>query len=131
MKLFTINEANEHIVKVRPVLKRIQAIYGKVGEFRDDAAAASESAESGGGGMEGGSQYVKLLFELGKHTSELDQLGIQLKDYGRGLIDFPSERGGKIVLLCWQLDEGDQIRWWHDLEAGFAGRQPLDSGDPE
>jgi hypothetical protein len=37
----------------------------------------------------------------------------------------PSMRDGRVVLLCWKADEGDQIEWWHDLEAGFAGRQPL------
>jgi hypothetical protein len=58
-------------------------------------------------------------------TGELDALGIQLKDYMRGLIDFPSLRDGRIVLLCWYLGEGDRIEWWHDLEAGFAGRQSL------
>ena len=49
----------------------------------------------------------------------------ELKDYGRGLIDFPSLREGRVVLLCWQMGEGDQLEWWHEVEAGFAGRQPL------
>jgi hypothetical protein len=75
--------------------------------------------------MAGGTAYVKTLYEVGRLTSELDQDGIQLKDYVRGLIDFPSERDGRIVLLCWQLGEPDEIGWWHEIEAGFAGRQPL------
>ncbi|MDQ3800201.1 MAG: DUF2203 domain-containing protein, partial [Acidobacteriota bacterium] len=68
---------------------------------------------------------VKVLYELGKLTLEVDNLGVQLKDYGRGLIDFPSWRESRVVLLCWQLGEGDEIEWWHEVEAGFAGRQPL------
>ena len=58
-------------------------------------------------------------------ASEIDEFGIQLKDYDRGLIDFPAMRDGRIVLLCWQIEDGDKILWWHDIETGFAGRQPL------
>nr|MBA3805693.1 DUF2203 domain-containing protein [Acidobacteriota bacterium] len=81
--------------------------------------------EQGGGGMPDGPKYVALLIELTTHTSEIETLGVQLKDYTRGLIDFPSLRDGRVVLLCWQLGEGEQIEWWHDVETGFAGRQPL------
>ncbi len=45
---------------------------------------------------------------LAEHTGELEALGVQLKDYGRGLLDFPSMREGRVVLLCWQLGEGDR-----------------------
>jgi hypothetical protein len=55
----------------------------------------------------------------------MEEIGIQIKDYGRGLIDFPSMKNGKVILLCWQLGEGDEVSWWHEVEAGFAGRQPL------
>jgi hypothetical protein len=41
------------------------------------------------------------------------------------LIDFPAMRDGRVVLLCWQLGEGEKIEWWHEVEEGFAGRQPL------
>ncbi len=75
--------------------------------------------------MKSGSHYVKSLYEVGKLTTEFHQLGIELKDYSRGLIDFPTMRGGQVVLLCWQLGEGDEIQWWHEVEAGFMGRQPL------
>ena len=57
--------------------------------------------------------------------SNLEGMGVQLKDFERGLIDFPSLRDGRVVLLCWQLDEGDELEWWHDIDAGFAGRTPL------
>jgi hypothetical protein len=75
--------------------------------------------------MESGSNYVKLLYQIGKLTTEIGELGVQMKDYSRGLIDFPSWRDGRVVLLCWQLGEPDEIEWWHEVEAGFAGRQPL------
>ena len=69
--------------------------------------------------------YVQSLYEIGKITTELHELGIELKDYTRGLIDFPSMRENRIVLLCWQLGEGDKIEFWHEIEGGFEGRQPL------
>jgi hypothetical protein len=125
MKLFTLQEANDLISVVRPILLKIQARHNRIASFRDAARAAANSAQFGGGGMESGSVYVKSLYELGKLTLELDALGVQLKDYSRGLIDFPSMREGRVVLLCWQLGEGEEIEWWHDLETGFAGRQPL------
>jgi hypothetical protein len=124
MKVFTVNEANDLIPSVRPKLKLIQAYYEKLDKLREPAKAAAEASEFGGG-MEGGSGYVKTLYEIGKVTTELHDLGIELKDYTRGLIDFPSMKNGRIVLLCWQLGEGDEIEWWHEIEAGFAGRQPL------
>lgn len=125
MKIFTLQEANDLISVVQPILLKIQSRHNQIASFRDSAKAAAESAQFGGGGMESGSVYVKALYDLGKLTLEIDALGVQLKDYSRGLIDFPSLREGRVVLLCWQLGEGAEIEWWHDVETGFAGRQPL------
>ena len=124
MKLFTVEEANELLPTLRPKLLRIKHLYEIIGSLRE-AATAAAAAAAAGGGMEGGSRYVKTLYEVGKLMTELAETGVELKDHDRGLIDFPSLRNGRVVLLCWQLDEGDEILWWHDVEAGFAGRQPL------
>jgi hypothetical protein len=124
MKVFTVDEANGLLPSIGPKLRLIQAYYEKLASLREPAKAAAEASEFGGG-MVGGSGYVKTLYEIGKVTTELHDLGIQLKDYSRGLIDFPSMKEGRIVLLCWQLGEGDRIEWWHEIEAGFAGRKPL------
>ncbi len=125
MKVFTLQEANALLREVAPKLREIRGHYTSVASYREAAHSAATSAELGGGGMEGGSNYVRVLYELGKLTTELHELGVQLKDYTRGLIDFPSMRDGRVVLLCWQLGEGDEIEWWHEVEDGFAGRQPL------
>lgn len=124
MKLFTLDEANAMIPELRRKLERMRKLYAEVGEMREEAKAAASASEFGGG-MEGGSGYVHSLYEIGKITTEINEAGVQLKDYSRGLIDFPAQRGDRIVLLCWQLGEGDEIEWWHDTDAGFAGRQPL------
>lgn len=124
MKLFTIGEANELLPTVIPKLEKIRRLYASVAELRDDARAAAGASEFGGG-MEGGTAYVNMLYKIGKLTTDLQQLGIELKDYTRGLIDFPSLRGERVVYLCWQIGDGNEIGWWHEIDAGFAGRQPL------
>lgn len=124
MRTFTIDEANELIPTVRKRLENIQRLYSRLDNYRESAKAAATASEFGGG-MKGGSQYVKSLYEIGKQTTELHEMGVQLKDYSRGLIDFPSMRDGRVVLLCWQLGEPEHIEWWHEIEAGFAGRKPL------
>jgi hypothetical protein len=125
MKLFTVEEANSLLPNLRPVVKRIQQSHRRLITHRSAAKHAAEGAEHGGGGIPNGVPYAQLLVDLSVGASQLESMGIQLKDYGHGLIDFPSMRDGRVVLLCWKADEGDNIEWWHDVEAGFAGRQPL------
>lgn len=109
----------------RRILTKIQRSHRKVAAYKEEAMSASAKAETGGGGITGGMDYLVALTDLSELTTELDSLGIQLKDFTIGLIDFPCMRDGRIVLLCWKLGEGDRIEWWHDVEAGYAGRQPL------
>jgi hypothetical protein len=125
MKLFTLEEANSLLPSVRPIVKSIQRSHRRLNSFQRTAKRAAEAAENGGGGMKRGSQYARLLIDLSLLAGQLETLGVQLKDYANGLIDFPSMRDGRVILLCWKADEGDQLEWWHDVEAGFAGRQPL------
>lgn len=124
MRLFTVSEANEIIPVIRPHLEKIRKLYARIDRYRD-ASRSAAGASDAGGGMVGGSIYVKALYEVGKLTTELNDMGVQLKDYSRGLIDFPCMREGRVVLLCWQLGEPEEIEWWHEVEAGFAGRQRL------
>jgi hypothetical protein len=125
MKLFTLSEANALLPTVRRIVGAIARAHNRIAAAQEPARAAAENASRGGGFMADGPQYVTDLMSLAERTGELEALGVQLKDYGRGLIDFPSMREGRVVLLCWQLGEGDRIEWWHDLETGFAGRQPI------
>jgi len=125
MKLFTLEEANSLLPSVRPIVKSIQRSHRRLNTFQNTARQAAAGAENGGGGLPDGPRYARLLLELSAHAGQLETLGIQLKDYQQGLIDFPSMRDGRVVLLCWKADEGDQVEWWHDVEAGFVGRQPL------
>jgi len=124
MKLFTVSEANDLIPVFRPRLERLARLYSRLQDLGEAARAAAAASESGGG-MPGGTAYVQTVYGISEVVAELSDAGIQIKDHGRGLIDFPSMREGRIVLLCWQLGERDEIEFWHETEAGFAGRQPL------
>jgi len=124
MKLFTPDEAQSLLPAIIPKLESIRRLYASIQESSDGARSAASASEFGGG-MPGGTAYVKRLYEVGKLTTELADLGVEIKDYTRGLIDFPSLRGDRVVLLCWQLGEGESIEWWHETEDGFAGRQRL------
>jgi hypothetical protein len=125
MKLFTIDEANALLPEVRKILQNVRRSRRRLSAFRHDAKLAAESADQGGGGVPGGLLYANLLTNFTQQLSELESMGVHLKDFDRGLIDFPSLRDGRIVFLCWQLGEGDKLEWWHDVDAGFAGRTPL------
>lgn len=125
MKLFTVAEANALLPTVQQILKRIQLARKKLASYQNQAKAAAENADQGGGGMRDGLRYANFLIDFTSQTSELDVLGVQLKDFDRGLVDFPSLRDGRVVLLCWQIGEGDELEWWHNVEDGFAGRTPI------
>ncbi len=63
---------------------------------------------------------------LKRYVDELHELGVELKSPTEGLVDFPSMRDGRRIYLCWKLGE-PEVAFWHDLEAGFAGRQPIET----
>lgn len=69
-------------------------------------------------------RWVRALAEIQSLLAEFYRRDIQIKDLDRGLIDFPSIRDGREVFLCWEQAEED-VRFWHDLDAGYAGREPL------
>ena len=103
MPRFTRAEAEALLPRVRPLLEDLQrrtATYGA----RPSRPVAQE---------------IEALLR------EIAELGIEVKDPGRGLIDFRTRRGGEEVYLCWRLGEGDRIGWWHTIEGGFAARRPL------
>ncbi len=86
--------------------------------------SATESSSSAGRGLR--AEIDQLTEKLTEAATELDALGVEFKGIELGLVDFPSERDGEIVCLCWQYGE-DSIRFWHSLDAGFAGRQSIEA----
>src|SRR5262249_47804311 len=123
MKLFTIEEANALLPEVKRLFAVIDRARATLRRLAPEAKRAS--ASPGGGGIPCGYQYSAALATFIASTQEILGLGIEIKDFDQGLIDFPSRRDGKVVYLCWRRGE-ESIEWWHDLDAGFAGRQRIE-----
>ena len=68
---------------------------------------------------------ARPLVELSRAAGELEAVDIVVRDFERGLVDFPALRDGEEVYLCWLVDEEQEIGFWHAPEAGFAGRRVL------
>ena len=130
MRHFTPEEANAALGRVRPLVESMVA-------HRRAHAAALERQEQleghirgNGGGIppatlaEAGAEVEREARELARLVDEIAEHGAEVKDLDEGLIDFPALRQGETVLLCWKLGE-DEIRYWHRVEDGFAGRRPL------
>jgi len=112
---FTVAEANALLPTVRPVVERMVELRRELGRKQEQSAAPSTN---------GGAFEPRLRAAIAVCMEELSRLGVQVKDVDTGLVDFPSVRDGEEILLCWRLGE-DEIAWWHTLDAGFAGRQPI------
>ena len=124
MKLFTLSEANAMLPTVRRIAAAISRAHRQIVSLQDAARAAAENAMLGGGFMADGPQYVTDLVNLAERTGELEALGVQLKDYERGLLDFPSMREGASSSSAGNRRRG-QNRVGARLETGFSGRQPI------
>lgn len=77
------------------------------------------------GGAYPGREIARSLVELSRAAGELEAVEIVLRDVERGLVDFPALRDGEEVYLCWLVDDEREIAFWHEPDAGFAGRRPL------
>jgi hypothetical protein len=90
-----------------------------------EATDAIEALDAHSGGAYPGRDIARALVEISRAVGELDAVEIVLRDVHRGLIDFPAMRDGVEVYLCWLVDDEESIEFWHEPEAGFAGRRPL------
>lgn len=126
MKQFTVEQANATL----PLVKRIVA--DAVAQHRlwreklleIDLVAASGRASDAAVAERLAGEAQTIAREIESFRRELISLGIELKDARLGLIDFASTQGDRRILLCWRLGE-TEVQFWHEVDAGFAGRQPL------
>jgi len=121
-RLYTVEEAGSMLDDLRERLPRIR-------EARNELLASAERIEgraTGNGGGGEGRGYWKAMRSLRTDVEYLSERSIVLRDPDTGLVDFPAERNGRPIFLCWRLGEGG-IGYWHDEDAGFTGRKPLES----
>ena len=127
-RTFTVLQANRALPLVKRIAEDIVVQYRrwqeKVREF--EMVTSQSTADAPDIRAERLQREVQeLAAEIDGYIAELTDLGVEFKDYERGLVDFPGERDGRPVYLCWQLGE-PEVRFWHELDAGFLGRQPID-----
>jgi hypothetical protein len=122
---YTLEEASELLPRVVELIERMRAARDRLGD-REAREALSEAGPTNGGG-DPGRTVSEGFVELRDSMAELRELDVVLRDLDRALLDFPSLRDGREVYLCWQEGE-DAIEFWHEPEAGFAGRRPLADG---
>jgi hypothetical protein len=122
---YTLEEASELLPTVVEIIDRMRVARNQLGD-REAREALTEAGPTNGGGAPGRTVSQGFLV-LRDSMIELRELEVVLRDLDRGLLDFPSLRDGREVYLCWQ-DGEDAIRFWHEPDAGFGGRRPLDDG---
>jgi hypothetical protein len=129
-RTFTPDEANQALEVVRPLVERMVAARAAlVAAQRRQAELVARIASNGAGLTPSdvsvaGAEVERASLELVEVVDEIQELGVQIKDLDRGLVDFPCVHRGREILLCWELGE-DEVAYWHGLEEGFAGRRPL------
>jgi hypothetical protein len=132
-RLFTIEQANAMLPLVRAICSDLASLSRDVMERRHRLALLTAGRELKAGDpysdelsqMEGELEHDAL--RLQEYIDELRDLGVEPKGAIEGLVDFPSEMDGRVVYLCWKLGEPEVLHW-HELDTGYAGRQPLTAG---
>jgi hypothetical protein len=119
-RLFSLEEANAELDELRARLPRLREARQRM---IDTSERITSAVDIDGGGVEG-SDWFRANESLKAELLWLAGRGILIRDPETGLIDFPAERDGKRVFLCWRLGE-DRVGWYHDERTGFSGRQPL------
>jgi hypothetical protein len=122
-KHYTRDEARSLLPEIREWLERLTGLRGELQAL--DALLTELMKPGCDVGGEIVNNWTRTIAELNAILSEFFRREIQVKDLDRGLIDFPSLKDGKEVFLCWEQGE-DDIEFWHDLETGYAGREPLE-----
>jgi hypothetical protein len=132
MKTFTLDEAQSLLPVLEALLKR--AIDGKraADDVESELSDLSRKIYLSGGMRVNLPEVAQQRAEMESHLervretiSEIDSIGVQVKDLDTGLLDFPFRLDEDIVLLCWRMGESS-IEHWHTVESGFQGRQPVD-----
>jgi hypothetical protein len=126
---YDLAAANERVAELRPLLSALRddrdaivAIRSRLQQLETGHAADGE--ESQAGREQDRDRLTDIVRRMERTVRQIDAWGITLRDIGTGLVDFPALATGRPIWLCWRLGE-DEIAFWHELDAGIAGRKPL------
>ncbi len=119
---YTIDEARALLPQIRRWLQQLDDLRGQLQKAEPRLQSLMQRGGDAGGDLI--NRWVRAMADFRTVMAEFESREIQLKDIERGLLDFPAIRDGREVFLCWEKGE-DDIGHWHDLDAGYAGREEL------
>jgi hypothetical protein len=123
-RYFSLEQAHDALENIRPVMEEIQSIRKEILARQPEVWPVIERA-AGNGGNRAASLLAFDFERLDELVHQIMDTGAVVKDLDSGLLDFPALREGHEVYLCWQQGE-ERIDFWHEKDAGFAGRQPIE-----
>ncbi len=130
-RTFTREEAEALLPEVDRLLGEAQMLAENLTRTESEAETAERKVRANGkvqpqaSGDSPEAARRAVARQLALRVERIQRMGIVVRDIQSGLIDFPSVRGDRVVHLCWRRGEPLELRWWHEVEAGFAGRQPI------
>jgi hypothetical protein len=130
-RLFTPAEANSALAEVRPAAERLVALRERMRELERTQGELVTAIGGNGGGYAASDlnsaqgELTGLAEAAAACVERLEELGVSLKDFDLGLLDFPSLREDEVVELCWHAGE-ERVAFWHRIGEGYAGRKPID-----
>jgi hypothetical protein len=130
-RTFTVEQANRMLPLVRRIVRDIvdaHRAWSSAVKAYENAATWTRADSQATQLTPLEKEVHRLAAEIEGYLGELRELGVDFKGFEQGLVDFPGERDGRPISLCWKLDE-DEVRFWHEVADGYAGRQPLVTGD--
>lgn len=123
-RTYTLAEARAVLPQVKILMAQIQSARQMILRLRPSAWPALQKAATNGGSHAAGELALHAV-TLEESVKRILAMGILIKDLDHGVVDFLGTRDGQAILLCWRYGEED-INFWHDVNAGFAGRQEID-----
>jgi hypothetical protein len=124
VRRYTLVEASALIGPLGRLIEDLRHARRTLAE-RERAEERSTAAGANGGGDDDAAEFARAALVVSRGMAQIERWGVVVRDLDSGICDFLAERDGRDVWLCWRVGE-ERIAWWHELEAGFAGRQPLD-----
>ncbi len=122
-RVFSLPEANRALVLVRRIVTDVIFEYSRMIDLQEQLEAVEE-AEAVEQSEQTRMDLIRSAGRLRTCLDELDDVGVELKDWALGVVDFPSFAAGREICLCWQYGQ-DGIEYWHEVDATFAARQPV------
>ncbi|HXK58949.1 MAG TPA: DUF2203 domain-containing protein [Acidobacteriota bacterium] len=123
-RFFSLEEARQALPRIRDLMEQLVIMAGNLEEAREHVKGLAERGEMNTGSAIG-TRYIEGLAAISSLVNSIQEIGCIVKSIDEGLVDFPHVREGREVYLCWKYGEPD-IAYWHEVDAGFAGRTPLD-----